>query len=426
MLIRSTRLTSFKPTRFKSVLSVAIGVALAANGFTAVPAVAATKDASHHQFSTAATSFVGAKTVDDKVQRLAAATQKLPRLAKAYNAPVLWNQGLTGAGASIATLVSYGDANIKQVMDNYDKVNNLPPADISIVAPVGAVPGCTDPGVDTPTCQSWGGETDLDVAMIHTMAPAAKIVIAATPIAETQGFTGLPEMMSAVDYLTQHKLVDVISMSFGTAEDTFPTLNSVKSLDPALERASRAGITLVASSGDDGASGGVLVGNGTFPYRVASWPASDPNVTALGGTVLHLDKDGNRIEADTLWPRSGAGLSKTYDRPWWQGEVNQNRMRSFPDITMEGTTGTSESAPLFAGVLALAVQAHHGRLGQINPALYQELGANPARSGIVDVTKGDNSFNGVPGYQAGSGFDVASGWGTLDAAKFVPALVRVI
>ncbi|MFI9386099.1 S8 family serine peptidase [Kutzneria sp. NPDC052558] len=412
---------------------VVVGAALAATAVAAVPAAASPQpraaQQSHHAFSAAAASFVGATTVEQKVQRLEAATASLPRLAKAYNTPALWNQGLTGAGSTVATLVSYGDADIKAVIDAYDQRNGLPPADISVIAPSGPVPGCADPGVDTATCQSWGGETDLDVEMIHTMAPAAHIVIAATPVAETQGFTGLPEMMAAVDYMTKHRIADVISMSFGTAEDTFPSLDSVKSLDPAFERASKAGVTLVASSGDYGATNPVLTGPGTFPYRAASWPASDPNVTALGGTVLSLDANGNRTAPDVLWRPSGGGVSKTYARPSWQNSVKGStgsKFRSFPDITMEGIYGTSESSPLFAGVLALAVQAKGGRLGQINPALYGKLGPKADKSGIVDVTSGDNSYGAVTGYTAGPGFDIVSGWGTLDASKFVPALVKAL
>jgi subtilase family serine protease len=417
----------------RGLAAVVVGAALGATALAAVPAAASPQpkaaQQAHHVFSAAASSFVGATTVAEKVQRLDAATAGLSRLAKAYNTSALWNQGLTGAGSTVATLVSYGDADIKAVIDAYDESHGLPPADISVIAPSGPVPGCTDAGVDTSTCQSWGGETDLDVEMIHTMAPAAHIVIAATPIAETQGFTGLPEMMAAVDYMTKHQIADVISMSFGTAEDTFPALDSVKSLDPAFERASRAGVTLVASSGDFGATDPVLTGPGTFPYRTASWPASDPNVTALGGTVLSLDANGNRTAPDVLWRPSGGGISKAYARPSWQNSVKGvtgSKFRSFPDITMEGISGTSESSPLFAGVLALAVQAKGGRLGQINPALYGKLGPKADKSGIVDVTSGDNTYGTVQGYAAAKGFDVVSGWGTLDASKFVPALVKAV
>jgi hypothetical protein len=66
----------------------------------------------------------------------------------------------------------------------------------------------------------------------------------------------------------------------------------------------------------------------------------------------------------------------------------------------------------------------------INPAMYK-LSAEHA-PGISDVTTGNNSVsfvNGkavvsVPGYAAKPGYDLASGVGTVDAARFVPELAR--
>ena len=90
--------------------------------------------------------------------------------------------------------------------------------------------------------------------------------------------------------------------------------------------------------------------------------------------------------------------------------------------------GTSEASPIFSGIVALADQVAHHRLGLLNPGLYL-LGALSQHgnhsTGIVDVTSGNNSFAGVTGFDAGTGYDLASGWGTIDAAKFVPALARV-
>jgi hypothetical protein len=91
--------------------------------------------------------------------------------------------------------------------------------------------------------------------------------------------------------------------------------------------------------------------------------------------------------------------------------------------------GTSASAPAFAGVMALASQAAGGRLGNINPLLY----ALPSTV-FHDVTKGDNEVlctsgtdpgcpaGGKYGYPAETGFDCASGLGSLDANKFVTAV----
>jgi subtilase family serine protease len=92
--------------------------------------------------------------------------------------------------------------------------------------------------------------------------------------------------------------------------------------------------------------------------------------------------------------------------------------------------GTSEASPIFSGIVALADQVAGRRLGNINGALYllgleSQLKHLPLRTGLVDVTTGDNSFAGVTGFPAGPGYDLSSGWGTIDAATFVPALARL-
>jgi subtilase family serine protease len=159
---------------------------------------------------------------------------------------------------------------------------------------------------------------------------------------------------------------------------------------------------------------------------VTSWPGSDSLVTAVGGSVLHLNSSGLQASPATLWPDSGAGLSKTYARPSWQNgvaSITRSTQRSLPDIAMQGVEGTSQATPLFGAVLALATQLHGGPLGFINPALYQ-LGPKGAKAGIVDITTGNDTQYGVPGFGAGKGFDIASGWGTVDPKAFVPALVK--
>lgn len=359
-----------------------------------------------------------------------AAPGALPSVSTAYGVPALWNAGTTGAGTTVAVVDSFGDPNAASVLDKYSAAHGLPPAQLSVIAPAGPIPTCT-PELDKQIqCTSWIGETDLDIVMIHSIAPAAHIVIAATPVNETEGFTGLPEMMRAIDYLVTHHIADAVSLSFGTPEDDFPKLSDPTTLDHAFRDARAEGVPVVAASGDCGATDNTLVSTSqcqnVFPYRVASWPASDPLVTAVGGTVLHLDSNNNRVSPDTLWPESGAGLSKTYARPYWQNRVASatgSTRRSLPDVTMEGIAGTSQSAPLFAGVLALATQVHGGPLGYLNPVLYR-LGPKGTSAGIVDVTQGNDTQYGVPGFAAGPGYDTASGWGTVDPAAFVPALAR--
>ncbi|MGH3632245.1 MAG: S53 family peptidase, partial [Sciscionella sp.] len=271
----------------------------------------------------------------------------------------------------------------------------------------------------------WGGETDLDVAMFHTLAPKAKIYVVATPTDETQGLTGFPDMMKAIDYLTAHKTVNVISMSLGTPEDDFTSSAQLHDLDTHFKKATDAGITVTASTGDDGATGSKVDGS-AWGKRVVDFPAVNSYVTAVGGTVIH-QRGGSRTSPDTLWPSSGGGVSHNYLAPSWQSTVDKKTGasgRSLPDITMLGTSGTSQSSPLFAALVDLAAQQAGNGLGFIDPALYA-LGAAQSAShkvGYVDVTKGSNGQSGVSGYSAGTGFDIPSGWGTIDGATFVPAL----
>jgi subtilase family serine protease len=108
--------------------------------------------------------------------------------------------------------------------------------------------------------------------------------------------------------------------------------------------------------------------------------------------------------------------------------------QSFPGETPGWYTvcGTSVATPLFAGVVALADQEAGHPLGLLNPALYA-LSASQA-TGIVDITKGNNTVSftqhgrlqEVEGFSAQRGYDLASGVGTVDAAKFVPELVKFL
>ena len=98
--------------------------------------------------------------------------------------------------------------------------------------------------------------------------------------------------------------------------------------------------------------------------------------------------------------------------------------------------GTSEATPEFAGIVAIADQfartrLHKGRLGLINPALYDLYQLHAP--GIVDVTRGGNTVSfpvtgglfTVRGYSARPGYDLVTGLGTVDAAKLVPGLAWV-
>lgn len=87
--------------------------------------------------------------------------------------------------------------------------------------------------------------------------------------------------------------------------------------------------------------------------------------------------------------------------------------------------GTSASSPCWAGIIAIAdqisTQQNGGPLGYIQPGLYSLQGKD-----FHDITQGDNNFAKVTGYQAGTGYDLVTGWGTPMADQLVPALIQAV
>ena len=365
---------------------------------------------------------------------------------QAYDLNPLYRLGDTGKGRTIAIVDSYGSPTIANDLAVFDANYGIQaPPSLQVIQPVGAVPPF-DP--NDGTMVSWATETTLDVEYAHAIAPDANILLVETPVAETEGVTGFPEMMAAENYVINNDLADVISQSFGATENTFPDHQSLYDLRYAFENAAAHNVTVLASSGDTGATNYVLDGSGVYPYPVNSWPSADPLVTSIGGTQLHLDADGNRIAPDQAWNdgygATGGGLSQVFSRPSYQATVKSvvGDSRGTPDISASAAVdgaailyysfsrpgwhlvgGTSEAAPIFSGIVALTAQLAGHRLGQINPALYH-LNASH-KPGIVDVTTGDNSFAGVTGYPATPGYDLSTGVGTFDAAQFVPELAQV-
>ena len=404
--------------------------------------------------------FVAPPTTAQCVSSLGVACYNAAQFEHAYGTDQLYQRGITGAGQTIVIVDSYGSPTIQADLATYDQQNNLPaPPSFRVITPEGPSPAYNP---NDATAGGWALETSLDVEMAHTMAPGANILLVETPVAETTGVTGFPQIMAAEDYVINHHLGNVITQSFGAAEQTFSNPGQIYSLRYAYEDAAQHGVTVLASSGDQGPTSAEADGD-YFTSPVVNWPASDPLVTGVGGTQLHLDANGNRVAPDNVWndtallqspAAGGGGVSSVFSRPSYQRSVANvvGNARGVPDVsasaavngganvyistvnTPEGITapgwyvvgGTSEASPLTAGIVSLADQvAHHG-LGQINNALYQ-MGDGPS-SGITDILAGNNGVfftnsNGVtytlPGYTAGPGYDLASGLGTPYAPRFV-------
>ncbi len=392
------------------------------------------------------------------------------QLEQAYNLWPLYRQGVSGQGSTIVIVDAFGSPTIRQDLSFFDKTFSLPgPASFKIIQPAGKVQF----DATNPEDVAWASETTLDVEYAHAIAPNANILLVETPVSESEGESGFPQIVQAEKYVIDHYDADVISQSFGATEETFPAKDSVEGLRDAYREAARHGVTVLAASGDSGAADVGSDGQTYYLSPVIDWPASDPLVTAVGGTQLHLNASGNHTSADTVWNdtysvptnkfvygdngpnplASGGGESALFPRPDYQNPVQDEvgQWRGVPDVSMSAacdgavdvyltvpgmlagwypTCGTSEATPLFAGIVALAAQWNHHSLGLINPALYRMWDAR--KPGIVNVTSGNNNvsfyqggkLHKVGGFYSANGYSTGAGVGTVNGALFVPELAR--
>jgi len=376
------------------------------------------------------------------------------QLTKAYNLDSLHAVGITGYGRTIVIVDAFGSPTIRNDLHVFDQQFGLvDPPSLTIIQPPGAVPPFDPTNSDM---LGWATETTLDVEWAHVFAPDANIVLVETPVSETEGVQGFPEIVMAENYVINHGIGDVISQSFGATEETFPSPQSIFDLRSAFKNAAERRVTVLGSSGDFGATDVQLNLFDLYTTPVNSWPSSDPLVTSVGGTMLTLDDAGNRLAPDMVWNdgfgASGGGVSAVFNRPEFQDGVKRvvGKHRGTPDISLSAAVdgavvfyysfwpgrvgfhlvgGTSESAPEFAGIVAMAAQLADRRLGPLGDLLYELRGR-----AIVDITQGNNTFGPfqnsdlnfytVQGYNADPGYDLASGLGTIDGARFVRALAE--
>jgi len=367
-----------------------------------------------------------------------------------YNIGSLWRQGIDGAGTTIALMEGWDFPKIRSEVAQFDQAFGLPDPSIKTIFPNGKLPATCPHGMvilgSYGSCSAWQGELTLDVITAHLIAPYAKIVISATPAdSEVNGDpasnVAMPEMMKGLESISRRHLANVISISDGTGETTYSAGQAeITAQNPGELAAAAAGIPVLVGTGDCGVVQNLAVANAqcnnvSATPDTAAWDDS-PWVTAVGGSVPNLDAAGKKAGPDPLWHdgifSEGAGYSSVFARPAYQNgvrSITRSPMRSVPDITLDAQDGTSESTPMLAGVLALATQVNHANVGPINPVLYRVLGPKGTKAGIADVVSGNNSAENsqgqvtVTGFTATKGFDVASGWGTINAAKFVPSLV---
>lgn len=408
-------------------------------------------------------------------------------LVKIYNVPGSWNSGTAGKGIKIGVV---GRSNLYLFGNDITSFRNV----FSVCCgSFSTFINGEDPG-------DLGGddeaEATLDVSWAGAIADGAQIDFVVSASTNTTDGVDLSEL-----YIIDNNLSDIMTESFGSCEAD-ETSAQAAGISALAEQAAAEGITYVVSSGDSGAEGcddpnTETVAQGPLSVNVL---ASTPYTVAVGGTMfnehgmdsLYWNSTNNQTTGASalsyipenvwnesclasqcgqdagIWAGSG-GASQFFTKPSWQSGVAgipADGMRDVPDVSLTAAghdpyllcleyscvpdsqgfisfaaiSGTSASAPSFAGIMALVDQQMGGRQGLANYVLYrlaasqdptQCNGSNTAglpngNCIFNDVTVGNNAVPGETGfgtttasYQSTTGYDLATGLGSVNAANLV-------
>jgi subtilase family serine protease len=380
------------------------------------------------------------------------------QMQTAYNVAPLLNAGYTGAGQTIVIVDAFGSPTIQQDLATFDGDYGLPaPPSFQVLAPLGTA--AFDP-TNTDMVQ-WAIESALDVEWAHAIAPGAAIVLLTSPVDETQGVQGMPQFLQLEQYALAHHLGGIISQSWGATEETLtpPAGRQVVEQFEALYRsAARDHVTVLAAAGDYGSANFELDSTTFYPFPTVNYPASSPWVTAVGGTTLTADPSGT-YQSEVAWNdnspwgvpiATGGGVSALFGEPSYQAGLNRadrsipRGHRGLPDVAYNADPygspipvylsflpqagyylvgGTSEGSPQWAGLVAVGNQLAGHPLGFLNPSLYRLAPSGAYAASFHDITSGNNSNEGVPGFSAAPGWDPTTGWGSPNAANLLPDLI---
>ena len=362
----------------------------------------------------------------------------------AYSIAPVYGNGTNGTGTTIAVVDVYSAAEPQTTLAadfrQFASTFALPTGGLSFAYPVPTTANLNRSGANL----DWGLEEALDIEWARAIAPGASIEMTFSPDAG-------PGLGLAIDWLVANDAVNVISLSWGepftglfnafsgpcTSACNASTDGSYAVMDPLFEAAAAEGISVLAATGDCGAA------DGTSGLAV-NYPAADPFVTAVGGTVLQVTASGGWL-AESGWSGnasgavspgcvnqggSGGGFAPLPRPPWQLGVAPANGERATPDVAMDAGTpavivyggayksvgGTSLGTPIWAGIAALADEFAHSRLGLLTPALYGIYASANYSLAFHDITSGNN------GYPAGPGWDPVTGLGTPIVSDLLPLL----
>jgi hypothetical protein len=381
-------------------------------------------------------------------------------LAVIYDILPMYQTGFDGSGQQIAVVgrCAIGPSDVQR----FRTVFGLPPNNTQLILAAGS-PDPGPNGVQSGDCD----EAYLDVEWAGGIASGATI-----------DYVYAADIFYAVEYAVTQNTASILTMSFAGCEQNAGSIGVSAAIESLAQQANAQGITWIASSGDSGAAAcdtpfSSTANEASFGLAV-NFPASIPEVTAVGGTEFN-DPSGNywtpsngaggvsvlSYIPEIAWNEtplgnglasSGGGTSVLFPRPNWQTGrgVAPADFRTIPDLALTAAghdgyliiengqqlieSGTSAAASSFAGILAIlnqyevakGFQSQPGQ-GNINPNLYR-LSQN-APSAFHDITSGNNivpCVSGTPncttgsfGFNAGPGYDLVTGLGSVDANKLI-------
>jgi subtilase family serine protease len=386
----------------------------------------------------------------------------------AYGVEPLLQHGIDGRGETVVlpelaeSQLSPEVSNLRQDFAAFDRVFGLPAPVLKVVS---TFAGPKDPWLAY-------GEEVLDAEVVHSIAPGAALTILLVK-GNSLNSANQEVAASLAALRLGATLGGVISLSpagqIGGESCVSPA--QVTQLNDALQSDINHHVTVVAASGDSGAAGepcaliDALSGSISAHFVPVKEPvliASDSLVLSAGGTTLQASHSSGAWKGETTWglpdgspgtgfQSSGGGFSHLFSRPSYQNGVrgigamrgvpdvaaDANPNTGFPIVTSSGSGndsisvhgGTSESAPIWAGVIALADQYAKRHLGFVNSAIYRIAESSEYHRAFHDIVTGPTNtakfHNGtVVGYRASPGWDPVTGWGSPNADVLVPLLAH--
>ncbi len=369
------------------------------------------------------------------------------QIRTAYGIDSLRNAGFQGQGIYMALVEEslFLQSNIDEFISCFGITSPVTPQ----VVTVGTAPS------------SLSDEPHLDIEVILSVAPQISgLYVFQSQLNSYADWASLYASPLNTS-LTGGNRVTILSSSLGKCEIKW-TAAGIAAMEKVMKSLAVAGISVFTSAGDSGSSD-CYHSDGSTRTLTTGYPATSAYVTAVGGTNLALSTanaiTGSGVWNESLWPSpynkigsgGGGGVSTMVSRPSWQtGTGVSGSFRTVPDVAMYADQnpgyviygvnkndlatnkwfddgGTSAATPLFASGTALL----HQQAAQNNLTLdlgyiwIYRLANNAAnyQSAFYDITVGNNNIFNVGCCNAGTGYDMASGWGSVNFTALSSLLI---